>query len=119
LFFALQSFRQDTVTLFENGFVQFKLTIHKSKRCQHTRRSQLEQPANILRRDKVPGGAQQVSAKDAPFIECLINCSVSCGHHALRECPFGSGVILGLNGAGKQTVRAGSLILQLIQEDVL
>ena len=69
----------------------------------HARRSEGEQPADIRRGDKVPGGAQNVRAQDRAGIKCLFDGSVADGRRvgvqAHAERPLGAGIVLGLGGA--------------------
>src|SRR5205823_10654651 len=64
----------------------------------HARRSELEHPANVVRRDEVPRRPQDVRAQDPSLIDLPFDVGVSCTMSALTERPFGSSVILRLDG---------------------
>ena len=64
------------------------------------RRRQHQQPADIRRCDKMPGGTHHMRAQDLPFIEGFIDCGICRSVlHPLAKRPFCPRIILGLDRA--------------------
>ena len=63
---TLQCAQERIVASPEDGVAEPKLAIHVRVRVLNARRRQAQHPANIGRRDEMPGGSQQVRAQDSP-----------------------------------------------------
>ena len=82
--------------------------------AMHVRRGELQHPADVGRRDEVPGGAEDVGAEDLSLVDGPVQRRVGGpGRQAEAERPLGRTVLLGLHRSqpGDQllrTARTGS-----------
>jgi hypothetical protein len=60
---------------------------------------QIEQPANVIRQDEVPGRTHDMGAKYSALVNEAVDRSIGDASRALPECPFSTGIILCLHGA--------------------
>src|SRR6185503_972098 len=99
LLVPLESLFQHPVAFFNDRSIQFLLTVHETVHRMDTRSAQCQHPADILRRDKMPGGPQDMRAQDSSFVERFVQCSIGRLLQAQTQRPFASAIILGLNRA--------------------
>src|SRR2546429_10024566 len=81
----------------EHSVIQFKLPIIVCTGCMDVRSREGEEPANIGRRDKMPGGTHDVRAKKSAIGKGLLNVVVRHALQAQAERPFCSRKILSLD----------------------
>jgi hypothetical protein len=86
------------LTSHDDGRVQTELAIHRSVCGMHSRRSQRQQPADVLRRDEMPGRAKRVGAQDLSIIEGDFDVRLGRCLQAQSNRPFRPGEVLRLDG---------------------
>ena len=87
------------VAAFVGGTVQFLQSVHGGIPRMHVRGGQREHPANILRPDEMPGGAQEMRAQDCAFLERLLDKFLRGCLHAHAERPERAIIILHMDRA--------------------
>ena len=96
---GLQRPSEHLVAAGEDSVVEAGLPVPVPVRGVDTGRAEGEQPANVSRRDEVPGGTQDVGPQDFAAAEGLLDVGVGAGAGALGDRPFRLGVLLSLHGA--------------------
>src|ERR1051325_3429466 len=97
VFSTLQSPGQRSVRSPKSFFIEFVLAIVWSTSDVYTWPRQLQQPTNILRRDKVPRRTQQVRAKYLALVEGLFNYRIRRLAHPQRKRPLRAVEVLRLH----------------------
>src|SRR5262249_40137323 len=90
---------EDNVALPERLLVKLQRPVHAGAGAEDVRRGKGEDPANVVRRDEVPGRAHHVRPEDLALVKCLLDRRVGCAGSPEADAPFGRGIVLGLHGA--------------------
>src|ERR1041384_4132768 len=97
VFPALQSLHQRLVRSLESRGIKFVLAIVWSTSDVYAWPRQLQQPANIIRRNEVPRRTQQVRAKYLAVVESLFNDDIRRLAHSERKRPLRAVEVLRLH----------------------
>ena len=93
----------------DQRFIQLEFPVRGCQESLDLGRRQLEQPADVLRHDEMPGGAHHVDPEDGPFVESLLDVRVGGTPDPEAQGPFRRRVILRLDRAQAGDRRRGAL----------
>ena len=123
---STERFREPRVGAAEERRVELELPVHVPVHRVHARTGEGEQPAEILRRDEVPGRPHHVRADEGAGVERAVEGRVGGVPRPEGERPLRAGVVLRLDGAepphrvgGRVERRADeALIAEAVRGDV-